>query len=532
MRRAALPMLAIGIVLAGLIVALQVAAGAYRAEFGEDETSHYASALMLHDYLAGGAPQSPLAYVRMWHSHYPLVGIGHWPPLFYAVTAVWMLAFSPGHLSMLLLSATVTLAVSLLLYSMLRPSSGTLLAAAAAVLLAASPLIRDGSNALMLDVPTALACLLAAGAYGRFLRTGRARDSALFALLAVAAMMVKGNGACLALLPPAAVLIGRRLDLLRRAAFWLPLPIVAVLAGPWYWLTYQLAAAGFRFPWGLAYVEVASAANLGALLHAFGPPIVLLGAAGFVWTALRPRAAGPVAVGAAALFAAVWIFQSVVPAALQDRYLAPALPPLLILAVRAGTAALGRLLPTHPAPARALLAGVLAATFLLTAAAATGKDRSGIAEAVALLLEHPVPGNPAILLAADSLPEEQAVTEIALQDSNRPHLFAVRGVRLLGGGGYNDQDYEPRFQTPAQVMAAIDALAIPTVLVRADGGPREWEHVRQVQAAIAAYPDRWHLFGRIDIPHTAPVLLYRLSGNDTRPAKTAGLLALSAPHGL
>ena len=62
--------------------------------------------------------------------------------------------------------------------------------------------------------------------------------------------------------------------------------------------------------------------------------------------------------------------------------------------------------------------------------------------------------------------------------------------------------------------------------------PREWEHVRQVQAAIATYPDRWHLFGRIDIPHTAPVLLYRLSGNDTRPAKTAGLLALSAPHGL
>jgi hypothetical protein len=94
------------------------------------------------------------------------------------------------------------------------------------------------------------------------------------------------------------------------------------------------------------------------------------------------------------------------------------------------------------------------------------------------------------------------------------------------------QDYQPRFADAAEVMAAIDAQAIPIVLLRADGGPREWLHVRQVQHAIAAYPDRWHLLAHIDLPNTTPVLVYTVTGNDTRPADVASLLALSAPRGL
>jgi hypothetical protein len=518
------------VLLAGLILALQIASGAYHCEIGEDESSHYVSGLLLHDYVASGFAQSPLAYLRIFHAHYPLVGIGHWPPFYYLVEAAWMLLFSPSRASVLLLSAAVTLATALVLYAILARRHGPLVAFVAAAIFIAAPIVQAGSQTVMLDVPNALVCLGAMLAYVRYLASGRAWDSALFAALAFVAMMVKGNGACLALLPPCAILLGRRFDLLRRGSFWLPLPIVGVLAAPWYVLTYRKAAAGFRFTWGFDYVALATTNNFDFLRNTIGLPIVLLGAAGFVLVALRPRAGGPIAVGAASLFAAVWIFQTVVPAALQDRYLAPALPPLLILAAHALGTLLDRLAPDRlRAP---LLAGLLGLAFVPTTATLVRKEHSGIIEAVRQILAHPVPNNPAVLLAADSLEEAEAVVEIAMHDRNRPNLFAVRGSRLLGGGGYNNADYEPRYHSVAEVMAAIDAQTIPIVLVRAGGGPREWEHVRQVVAATAAYPDRFQPLGRVDLPDEAPVLLYRIAGNDTRPADVANLLALSAPHGL
>lgn len=45
-------------------------------------------------------------------------------------------------------------------------------------------------------------------------------------------------------------------------------------------------------------------------------------------------------------------------------------------------------------------------------------------------------------------------------DRSGPSLFAVRGSRLLGGGGYNNRDYLPRFATPAEVALEIDRYAI------------------------------------------------------------------------
>jgi hypothetical protein len=515
--------------LAVLVLALQIASGAYHCETIVDESSHYVSGLMLHDYVLSGLARSPLDYVRIYHAHYPLVAIGHWPPFYYLVEAAWMLAFSPTRTSMLLLSAGVTLATALLLYAGLARRAGPLAAGVAAGIFVAAPMVQAGTQMLMLDVPTALACLLAMLAYVRYLDATRARDAVLFAVLAVVAMMVKGNGACLALLPPCALLIGRRFDLLRRLSFWLPLPIVGVLAGPWYLLTYDRAAAGFRFAWGFDFVALATTSNVGYLRESLGLPIVLLAAAGLLDVVARPRRAGTMAVGAAALFASVWIFQVVVPASLQDRYLAPALPPLLILAAHALATVLERLAPLRLRGP--LLACILGVAFLLTSPGLVRKQHSGVMEAVQQILAHPVPGNPAVLIAADLLEETQAITEIALHDTHRPNLFAVRGSRLLGGGGYNAQDYQPRYRTAAEVMAAIDAQSIPIVLLV--GGTRcDWQHVCQVRAAAAAYPERWHLFGRVDVADMPPVLLYRIAGNDTKPADAASLLALSAPHGL
>ncbi|WP_428489946.1 hypothetical protein [Rhodopila sp.] len=116
-----------------LTVILQNHAGAFDAEFSNDDSSHVVSGLLLHDYLtrgllASGGPASPIGFLTSFHSHYPLVGIGHWGPLYYAVEAGWMLAFGTTRSALLLLSAVVTVTVPRSLDSSWHAEMATVLA--------------------------------------------------------------------------------------------------------------------------------------------------------------------------------------------------------------------------------------------------------------------------------------------------------------------------------------------------------------------------------------------------------------------
>jgi hypothetical protein len=524
------------LVLLLICIALQHAAGAYVSEFAIDETAHYVSGLMMHDYLQHPTG-SPITYMKDFHSHYPLVGVGHWGPFYYGVEAVWMLMFGTGRASVMLLSALATAAVGAILYAAAAPRFGRIIAALAALIYVISPLTQKSSAELMLDVPVALLALIGANVYGTYLRTGRTRHAALFGVVAVAALLIKGNAGCIALLPPFAVLIGRRFDLLWRASFWLPAVIAAVVV-PWYWLTYALAAAGFRYQWGLDYFLVASHDNAVALLDAVGPLLLAAGVAGWlivVWPRRSDR--DPMSIAWAALLASVWVFQSVIPAAIQDRYMQPALAPLLLLAAlaaRDAAAWLGARLSWRAAPS--LIGGavmaVLAAFVIPGATDIPHKLRLGLVEAAREAWTNVKADNPAVLVVAGSDAEAAAVAELAMDDPNRPSLFAIRGSRLLGGGGYNSGDYLPKYHDAAEVMAAIDEYRVPLVLFRSDVSAREWEHVQQTAEAIRRYPDRWQLIGRVELAGQAPVLLYRVGGNSDLHADLARLAALSAPHSL
>jgi hypothetical protein len=524
----------------GATVALQYVAGAYSGDFVSDEGSHYISSTLIHDYLVSGTFSSPLTYLTLYHSHYPLVGIGHWPPLYYLVVAAWMLVLSSTFASALLLSAVVTSAVAVITYAQATTIMGRPGAILAALAFVAAPLVQSGSSAIMLDIPITLLCLASMLAYVRYLDTQKVGYSVLFGLLASATLMVKGNGAALALLPPLVVLIGRRFDLPSQWSFWIPLPIVAVLTGPWYMLTYGQIEVGFRYGFGLDYARIAIVANSHIILAAVGPIAVAAAIIGFLRVVAAPQArrAANNLIGTAALFAAVVVFQCLAPAAIQDRYLAPALPPLLILAVY-GLDWIARRLAefwrrkTSRAPDVATVrAGVLALaalSFLPSATRFESAPQLGLRMAAREIWRDRITDNPAVLVAANGAFEEAAVATLATLDPHRPSLFAIRGSRLLGGGGYNNADYLPRFQTSAEVMAEIDRYAIPYVLLQSSGSSSEWAHLRQLQEASTLYPGRWQLIYR-DTEHLPETRIFRITGNEVKPADAAMLVALSAPR--
>jgi len=516
---------AVAVLLLAISIATQVHLGAYGAELGYDEASHYASGLMIHDYLLNGLGGSPVRFLTNWHSHYPLVGIGHWGPVYYAVEAVWMLLAGTTRAAALALSAVIAALTGTIICAVAVRQAGRVVGILAGVAFVISPIVQEGSSAVMLDLPIALLCLGAALAYAAWLRAAWWGWALAFALLAVAALLVKGNGACLALLPPFVVLIGWRWDLLRRWTFWLPVPVVGVLAGPWYAMTYGQVEAGFRYSWGWTYVHTALVENSAILLSGIGPALLGAGAIGFVAACARQRRPGNDIICMAALLAAVCVFQTVVPAAIQDRYLAPALPPLLILVAWV----VARLLRSPPW--RTAVMAALVVALLPNAIAMAPKSRFGMLEAAAQVWANRPPANPAVLVASDGAAEGAAVAALAERDPARPSLFAVRGSRLLGGGGYNRADYQPRFASPQDVMAAIDDYAIPLVILRTLEGGDEWAHVDQVAQAARLFPDRWELLWHDSEPGYM-VQLFRIKDNATRSGELARLQALSAPQHL
>ena len=441
-----------------LAVGLQQFAGAFAATFGQDACGHYISGAMIHDYLVAGRLGNPTHFLVHYQEHYPLVGIGHWPPLYYGIEALWMLLFSSSQTAVLLLSAAVAAATAILLCLSVGRRQGIMPGVFVGLMYLASPLTQSETGTLMLDGPVTLACLSAMLFYANFMDTGRLRELALFGLIAAAGLLIKGNAGSLVLLPVFALLIGRRFDMPLKPAFWVPVLIVAVLAGPWYYLTWGLTAQGFRDSLGLNYASHAAFANATFLLHSVGPVIFILALVALVRVCGRfgggDAGARPsnLKVCAASLLIAVFVFLLVVPSAIAARYVLAGVPPILILAaIEAGhwSAWISR---RHPggkfrtaAAWRMSIFAILIISFIIFAMQIPKLRDEGFAAAAQQIWRIGPLENPVVLVAADANAEFAVIAGLAMQDKSRPSIFAVRGSRLLGGGGYNNSDYQPRF---------------------------------------------------------------------------------------
>jgi hypothetical protein len=528
-----------------LVVGLQELANAFPATFGQDACSHYISGAMIHDYVVKGGFSNPLRYLLRYEEHYPLIGIGHWPPFYYGIEALWMMLFSSSQIAVLLLSATVTATTAVLLYLCTGRWAGLVAGLFVCVAYIVSPLTQSETAALMLDGPITLACLAAMLAYARFLDTGGFRAAALFGLLAAIGLLIKGNAGCLALLPVFALLIARRFDLLFKPAFWLPVLIVAILAGPWYYVTWGATAQGFRFGYGLNYASHAALANLKTLSNSVGPLILVVALVSLARVCVTShqerngdRRLYYLRVCAASLFCAAFIFQLAIPAALEPRYMLVAIPPLLILAAMEADYWSGWLSRRYGAGLfqtkstwRVAALAMLMISLVPFALQIPKLRDDGFAAATQWIWHNHPAENPLVLIAADAGGECASIVGLAMQDEHRPSIFVVRGSRLLGGGGYNNGDYRPRFANASAVMAQIDRYKIPLVLFRNSGVQANWTHLRQIQEARKLFPDRWQLV-YADRAHPSGIFLFRIAGNEHQKMDEPAIRALNTPNSL
>jgi 4-amino-4-deoxy-L-arabinose transferase-like glycosyltransferase len=518
MRRFLVPAAGYGAaLLVGLIAAW--ASGVWSAGLsGADEPAHFLNTFVVARYLAVAPGSNPMAFAAEFYLHYPKISIGHWPPAYYAALAPFLLIFG----------ASPATAFALNLFAAALPAAGVawLLARlgdaraglAGAILWALTPAALEGQAFFMLDQPLAALVLFAAIAWLLYAERQTWPRILAFALLAAAAVLVKGNGWLLALFPACHIAIAGRWRLLDSAKPWLAAALAAALVVPWYWLTAGIAAEGFNYAPGPAYAARALLYNLGALNRNVTPVGLALAAfALFDWHRRRREDARgwTIVSGCAALILATLALQSLIPADLDDRYIAPALPPLVVLALAGAVRLAARW------RAAAALALVLAIPGLVHLAAREPKLGFAMEEIAA----RAAPG--AWLIDGNSGAEGAFVAAMAVRD---PGLagYTVRASKLLADSDFMGTRYRLRYAAPGEALAELHRLGLTgIVLVRTKGVERP-AHSVQLERALALPGSGYRLAWRVPHRGRAGVTLVYLPTAPATP-NIAAIRALGLP---
>ena len=456
-----------------------------------DEGCHFINGLLIHDYVVDRLPGNPLHYALQYYVHYPRVTIGHWPPFFYLVQAGLYFITGPSTGVALLLQAIFGAGTAAAVGCVVGRFGGWLPGLLTSVVTLAAPEIFTGMQSVMLDVPIALLTCLAMLAWTRFLLEETWPWCIAFALAAVAAIMTKGNGIFLALVPPLSVAVTGRLRLLRNWRFWLPVPIVVTLTLPWYLVTYKTTSSVFINTWGHFVLEAFP--EYGQLLPEQIGPVGLLFAALGAFRVLFDREWGwqrALAVSAVCVVVAGFAFICVVPAGIESRYLAPLVPALVIL----GYFGIERLVWSRVAATRAVVLG-LCFLAILAAELRFPQTTTRAMNAASNRIFAADGDNPFILVGSTGAGEGALTAEIATRDRGR-RKYVVRGFAALGAGDFMGTDYRPRFETASDEARWIEKRGIGWVVVDTSPSSLLWKHNALLLEIAQSGRQGWSLAGR------------------------------------
>lgn len=515
--------------LLGLVLALQFRSGAYESEFGAhpDEAAHVVTGLMVHDYLVGRDWMTPMRFAENFYVHYPKVALGHWPPVFYMVQASWMLFFGASRIALLLLMAGTCTSLAMVVYRVVRRNLGMPLAVAAAAVFVVLPVVQMSTADIMTENLVALFAFAATIAFARYLEAGRPyRWSLAFATLASLAIMTKGSGILLALLPPFCLLFARRLDCLGRPSLWLSAGIVATACLPFYLMTLEMQRNGMQHEsFRASFVPIAaqfygtSLVNI-ATVGAFS--LAMIGVADRIIMPLwRKTGAQPIFAAMGGLLISVWGFHVVVPCGLEPRHLLPALPPL-VLFMAAGMHWIGRQIgrTSHRATLTVeLLAGVLVILHVLTGVSPYHKAWRGYGECIRDLVRKGDESS-VLMISSDSSGEGMMVSEGALSDRHRPSRYVLRASKMLAKDRWSGGQYQKHFDSPARIDEFLEKTRVGVLLIDTSIDPENApEHHRQLLSMVRMFPARWRLQSNYDITrngtlHHGGICSYHLEGLD------------------
>jgi hypothetical protein len=485
------PFLAVAYVLTVAIGAVaMIRAQAYTAGFsGADEPSHFLNGYFISSYLKDHFGSNPLAFATDFYVHYPKISIGHWPPAYYGLLGVNFLLAPPTYTSAFLWNLLIAALPAIGVAAALGNLHGRAAALAGAVLYALTPLVLEGQAMFMVDQPLA-ACLIAAtGLWIAYANKPSWWGALGFALVSALAVLVKGNGWVALFIPIYQVALTGNWRRLASVKLFVAAALGALLVVPWYLVTASIAADGFNYQAGLPYAAKALRANV----VFFADNISWVGVALALYAAVaefRARAASPVrwsiVSGVLSLVLATLTLQSLVPVDIVDRYMAPALPAMVVLAVLGALRLLARIAGPRGASWR-LLGGAAAGAVMAWAGVVHLIERIPKADVGAMAIAQQLaPSRQASVTVVDGTSADEG-TFIAAMAVNDPQLqsYVVRASKLLADSNFMGSTYTLKFRDPGAVVPELRRLGVQhVVLIRSSMQPA-FPHSEQLRTALA-----------------------------------------------
>jgi len=437
-----------------VLLALQVSGGAYRAEFTghPDEAAQFVSGLMVYDYLTQLPPGNPIAWAGQYYLHYPKVAIGHWPPAYQLMEAVWWLFVGPSRITAMLLQWLIGAVALTMLYRLARSVLSLPVAVAIVALTIAAPVFQESLEQTMAD----LGCLL----WGVLVMHGAIRlvdqqdRTALFLVVfgLLAAVLTKGTGLLLAPVPLVALLASRKP--IHVPARWLLAGAACLLgAAAWYWVNGGIRAWGgmsWDVPWP-------------------GPLIGHLAGWGFLALAAFGLRRNPLALVAGSLIVCMLGASILVRAMREERHWIVALPAILLLSGVAVSCFQRRW---------------VAICLLLSAAALFpfARYRQSPTEFGKLARQLVLPSRMLVSSAGSGEGPWIAVASLA---EHRPGSFLMRATKVLAETGWSGEGYHLLAETPAAVSRHLDELAVDIVILHTPVGRIPRPHHALLRDAVS-----------------------------------------------
>lgn len=478
--------------LLGLTLLFQVRSGAYESDFGghSDEAAHVVTGLMVRDYLAGPvwSGTHPMRYAEEYYERFPKVAIGHYPPGYYLIEGLWLLPSRTATAALLLPAFLTTLTAWIIFMAGWR-LMGFPAALATAVLFPLIHLVQTYTAIVMSDMLLVIWCLLATLAFSRFLTTGSAKWSLAFGLLAAVAILTKGSGLLLALVPPASIILTARWRILLAPKLWLaPLPVL-FFAVPWLLMTAGITSEGMSAAPISEYFSEAIPYYFVNWFSVLGTVLAVLVMVAMGWTVMRVRQSNPFEATEVVLWSlivAVLVFYCLVPSGLDERYLLPVIPPVLILVFLTLDRIATVVRTKYPViPSVVLVPAVALLVFWETCAPAE-KVFQGSTRVVSNLLrstDKPL----GLLVCSDTNGEGALVAAAALMAPDR--IVVHRGSKLLSTSDWLGRGYVTNFSTDDEMLTLLGDAEITHVIID-EGVPDSavWPHQTAIAVGIRNQP--------------------------------------------
>jgi hypothetical protein len=487
-------------VLLGFVVTLQVLGGAYASGFGGDgdEAAHLVTSLMARDFIAGLDFRHPWQFAQQYYYHYPQVAIGHWPPVLYGALGTWFLIFGASRGTSLMFIAIVAATTASVIYSTGKRLIARWAGVLAALLFLMSPLVQESSARVTTEHLVTLGMLVSTLCFARFAKTGQIGHGLAFGVVAALAILTRGSGWALGLVPGFTIALTKRWWLLRQWGLWLSAVPVLVACFPWYVLT--LGMVEDSWGGGSSYWLEATASFSRFIYLALGFTVLLFALVG-LWTTIiqvkRSAEVAPEWAALAGLAVATFALQCIIPTGVDSRFMVTVVPSIVLFSAAGVDNIAHRLGARRPIGvvrvglALALIAAFSAESFALPLQLRNGGYEALVREVAARLSNVPQ----VWLISSGSFGEGSLVAAVALQEARR-NSYVLRGKTILAGGDWLWRNQEDRFDTPGKLAELLDDIPI-TIIVIDDRVPltEHRPYHDRLKKLVACEGDRWEPIG-------------------------------------